>query len=371
MQNNFLQLGLQKLNLSTIFFINLFLILGITCQRNNLPVLILVSLLSLICSLYACYIKDKLDNSFIYPIAFLIGALLYQNQQSNFSSFINEYCKKQFDVIAVIQDITIAKSNKKKLMLNVSKITHTSQWQNTNQTIKLTLDQKADISNLQISDEIKINNLFFKFPNSFLRDNLLKEEISAYTTTKYFSYEFIKKPTYSFNRFFKNLRNKIFARLKEKMSKETFALFSSVFLGNKSVGMRTLSQFKKKFNNWGLAHYLARSGLHLVVIFLAWFFIISIFPISFIIKQIIIFFIIFVYSLLSWSSIPFIRSLITFTLYKICIIFNLQINTLHCLNLACLIMLLINPIQLFFLDFQLSFVLTFALIWINSFNLNQ
>jgi len=371
MQNNFLQLGLRKLNLSTIFFINLFLILGITCQRNNLPILIWVSLLSLICLIYSHYTKNTLNNAFIYPIAFLVGALLYQNQQLNFASFINEYCKKQFDVIAVIQDITIPKSNKKNLMLNVSKITHTGQWQNTNKTIKLTLDRHADITNLQVSDEIKINNLFFKFPNNFLRDNLIKEEISVYATTKNFSYELIKRPDFSFNKYFKNLRNKTFTNLHAKMSKDTFALFTSIFLGNKSVEMRTLSNFKKQFNNWGLAHYLARSGLHLVIIFLAWFFIISIFPISFIIKQIIIFIIIFIYAFLSWSSIPFIRSLITFTLYKICILFNLQINTLHCLNLACLIMLIINPIQLFFLDFQLSFALTFALIWINSFNLKQ
>lgn len=371
MQKNFLQHSLKKLNLSTIFFINLFLMLGIVCQKNNFPFLIIFLSLSVICFLYSHYIKHKLNTFLIYPIVFLVGVFLYQKQLSDFENFIKDYSQQQLSVMAKVIDITITKSNRKNLIINITKISNGDSWQDINKQIKLSLDKYANIKDLQISDDIKINDLFIKFPNQFCKDNFIKEELSGCATTKQFSYELINRPYFSLNRSFKNLRNKIFISLQSKMSKNTFALFTSIFLGNKNTEVRILSQYKKQFNNWGLAHYLARSGLHLVIIFLAWFFIISLFPISFIIKQIIIFLIIFTYAFLSWSSIPFIRSLITFALYKTCILLNFQINTLHCLNLACLIMLLINPSQLFFLDFQLSFGLTFALIWINSFNLKQ
>lgn len=371
MQKNSLQLSLRKLNLSTIFFINLFLILGIICQRNNLNTLILFFFFAISCFVYVFFIKSNFYDFFKYPLVFLSGMILYQNQQNSFEKFAKEFCKKRLDVIATVNDISTNKSNAKNLILDIKNIRNNGNWQNSKKRIKLSLIKDFQLNDLQVSDEIKINNLFFKFPNSFLKDNLLKENLAVYATTKTLSYELIKRPIFSLNRYFKKLRNKVFLSIRSKMNKNTFALFTSIFLGNKNNEIKTLSYFKKQFNNWGLAHYLARSGLHLVIIFLSWFMIVSVFPIPFLIKQIIICLIIFVYTFLSWSSIPFIRSLITFTLYKICILLDLQINTLHCLNLACLIMLLINPIQLFFLDFQLSFTLTFVLIWINSFNLKH
>lgn len=370
MQKNFSISSFKKLNLSPIFFLNLSLILGIIIKKNNftfLPVFLLIALISFI---FDYYIKNKIDTFFIYPIFFLFGAIVFQNQQIKFDDFIKKFSHKQFDAICVIQDITIKKSLKKNLILNIEKIIIDENSETINQTINLCLNKESTLNNLQIADKIKIKNIIIKFPNNYTRDNLIKESLSANAYTNKFSYSFITKPYFSINRFFKELRNKTFNNLKSKINPETFALFSSIFLGNKKEEIKILYRLKKLFNNWGLAHYLARSGLHLVIVFLSWFILISIFPFSYYIKQIIICFIILIYSLLSWSSIPFIRSLITFLLYKICIFFDLQINTLHCLNIACIIMLLLNPFHLFFLDFQLSFLLTFSLIWINSIKLN-
>ena len=136
------------------------------------------------------------------------------------------------------------------------------------------------------------------------------------------------------------------------------------------MGDKTQSN-KEIFKWWGLSHYLARSGLHLVIIASIWFILLSIFKVPYLLKNLISAVFIISYHLLTWPSIPFIRSIIVFILYKLCIFFDLQINSLHLLNLTCFIILLFNPFQLFFLDFQLSFGLTYALIWISSISKKQ
>jgi competence protein ComEC len=126
-----------------------------------------------------------------------------------------------------------------------------------------------------------------------------------------------------------------------------------------------MEQPREYFKLWGLSHYLARSGLHLVIIAALWYFILTILGFSYFLRNIVITIFILIYHILTLASIPFIRSLYMFIFYKICIFFDWQINALHLLNLTTFIILLLNPIQLFFLDFQLSFGLTYALIWIS------
>ncbi len=60
------------------------------------------------------------------------------------------------------------------------------------------------------------------------------------------------------------------------------------------------------------------------------------------------------------------RALYTFILYKICILHKRPSHLVYLLSLVCFFVLLDNPMQLFFLDFQLSFTLTFALAWFNQ-----
>ena len=145
-------------------------------------------------------------------------------------------------------------------------------------------------------------------------------------------------------------------------------LFSAIFLGKKNK-TQTYDKSKDQFKIWGISHYLARSGLHLVIFIMIWHLILCLFPIPFRWKQSILIALALIYALLSWSSVSFIRALTVFMLYKIATIFEIQMHIVHSITLACLFTLLYNPAHLFFLDFQLSFALTFALAWLaNSYN---
>ena len=66
------------------------------------------------------------------------------------------------------------------------------------------------------------------------------------------------------------------------------------------------------------------------------------------------------YFILSWPSISFIRAFLIFLFTKYCNLHRHPTHFMHILLLTCCIVLLINPLQLFFLDFQLSFFLTFG-----------
>jgi hypothetical protein len=49
------------------------------------------------------------------------------------------------------------------------------------------------------------------------------------------------------------------------MNTNTFALFSSLFLGNRTAIKQDLEEQKPLFKVWGISHFLARSGLHLLI----------------------------------------------------------------------------------------------------------
>ncbi|NBP02891.1 MAG: hypothetical protein EBU90_22800 [Proteobacteria bacterium] len=160
-------------------------------------------------------------------------------------------------------------------------------------------------------------------------------------------------------------KERIFNGLKKKMPSETFAFFSSLFMGDKSRVKQTIEKHKVPFQAWGISHHLARSGLHLVLFILAWHFLISLLPFHFTLKTLCMLLLCCVYYLLTPPSISFIRAFLLFLFYKFCNLFDLPVNAVHLICLVCCLILLYSPFQLFFLDFQLSFFLTFCLAWIS------
>lgn len=159
-------------------------------------------------------------------------------------------------------------------------------------------------------------------------------------------------------------RNNLFDRLKRKLSPTTFAFFSALFMGDKPRVKQSLERYKEPFKQWGISHHLARSGLHLVLFIALWQLLISFLPIAFTGKILLIAALSSIYFLLTPTTVSFMRAFELFVCYKVLHLYNQQINPLHLICVVCCIMLFYNPLQLFFLDFQLSFYLTFCLAWL-------
>lgn len=304
---------------------------------------------------------------FIIPLASFAGSFLCYNQLQDQKNFQLLVAGNTVDIQATISSIEPIQNPRfrYKITIDLEKIKRTEEknWQEHNKSIALYV---TSMPKILVGDLIEVKNLKFKeIANQSFKNYLAKEKIVATLFIDKFECTVLHTPSFSLNRTISYFRETIFKELRKKINKETFQLFSSIFLGNRSSVKKEMDATKEPFKIWGTSHYLARSGLHLVIFVLVWHFILSLIPISYRIKQLFLIMLILIYTLLSWSSVSFERALLMFLVYKICLLTRTPSHYVHLIVLVTFIVLCFNPLQLFFLDFQLSFGLTFALAWFN------
>ncbi|MBD3231212.1 hypothetical protein GF322_00965 [Candidatus Dependentiae bacterium] len=352
------------------------LISGIFWQ-NKLPInqcLLIITILSL----FALLIKKIYQRELICLLCFFSGAFLLQNHQNNYALLLNKLNNKKIDIIATIENKEHIPNNQYSeiIKLKISKIKTPNDISYLPINFNI-LCYLKNSTNIEIDDKIEIKSICFKKPsinkktltnNPNFQTYLLKENILTTIFLQKLIYKKIYSPNFSFNKWIWAKKQELFNHLKIKLQADTFSFFSLIFLGNKSEKNLSL---KKQFNNWGISHYLARSGLHIMLFILIWKFLFCLIPLAIQIKQIILISICTSYQFLSWTSISFVRAFYVFIFYEIGKLINQQTNLLHILNIICFYILLINPTQLFFIDFQLSFALTYALIFFNQFAKNK
>lgn len=220
---------------------------------------------------------------------------------------------------------------------------------------------------IEVDDLITVENVLCKKPPpSSYRGHLMREQTIATIFTPKIIPSVLSKPTFSYKRWIYNTKILVTKRATQSLVPVTKSLYASLFLGNKTYTTSCYESIKEQFRRWGLSHYLARSGLHLVLIVALWIWFFRIIAIPFLYKQLSIALLVMIYATLSWSSISFIRALSTFFLCKVCsCIWHHYYNNLHLLTVTAFYLLIQNPLHIFYLDFQLSFGITFALAWLH------
>jgi len=313
--------------------------------------------------------KYLVKTIFLLFSIFLAGAFLYTQKINSQASFYKEVDNKTCDLIATVKDVARwpGKRHKQTILLDLKKVKekNTMTWKSyPRKSIRLYIKNAVP---LQVADTIKLKNITFKRPkNPSYSLYLIKENTSISLFTDTLQYETIQRPSYSLSRLISQKRAHLAKNIKERMAPKTFELFSSIFLGAKKIEKKHAQQLKHRFKYWGVLHFLARSGLHLILFLLLCEIVLKLLPIHFAIKQGILITISTLYLLLSWPSVSFIRAFAAFVLYKLCPLLNIKPDLFHIVTLICFSMLLYNPIQLFFIDFQLSFALTAALALCNK-----
>lgn len=290
----------------------------------------------------------------LLPCAFICGCLRYQAQRDEHQAFYATHQGLRDAITGVITE-------KESLQHPFLK-----------QRITLALNEKPSFSvhifsprriHATVGDTVQFNDVTFKkSSNQGYDDYLTKEGVIASLFLKgRASYQVIRRDVGSWARALHKQRNRILWSLRKKIPEGTFALFAAIFFGYKHATKISLADYKNLFKNWGILHYLARSGLHVVIVILLLQFLARFIPCSLTIKQIVMSFFIIIYWFLSWPSTSFMRALISFFLLSWCIIARWQSSFLHLLTLTCFFTLISNPLLLFFLDFQLSYGMTYAL----------
>ena len=344
------------------------LILGIVWQAMGFMPWLAFPLIGIICIAFFAHHHRTLPIAALACCFFLAGALRYQQQKINFDTCLQNITNKACAVTATITDIepSYKKPGHTVITVAIEELHQHHESIQAAQGMVLKIATKLPTAHLQAGDLVACPTLFLRAcSNENYKRYLIKEHILGHVTSNR-PFKVLKRPSYSLNRWLTNKRNSILEHTSSAVSPRTFTLFASIFFGKKELSSEHMEPIKDQFKIWGILHYLARSGLHVLLFVILWSWLLSWVPIPFNAKQIVMALLIMGYHILSWPSISFIRSILLFLMYKLCLLRDLQINTLHLLSLVCITILLINPFQLFFLDFQLSFGLTFALAWLTT-----
>jgi competence protein ComEC len=227
------------------------------------------------------------------------------------------------------------------------------------------INSTANYSHL-IGSEIQINDIKISAPKGDFRRFCVRRNILASLYIPKLSITMLNRPTYSLSRFLSRVQQKLITIFKRHLSRPTFTLFSAIFLGHTEAIKKDLKQYHGVFQRWGIVHYLARSGLHLVLVTIMLEYALSYIPLSFLVRRILIIGSASLYWLCTWSSVSFYRALALFFMVNTLLIARRPFHFLHLLFTLCALFLILNPSHLFFLDFQLTFGLTAILALFNS-----
>jgi len=224
----------------------------------------------------------------------------------------------------------------------------------------------ARLPKVRIGDTIQLDDIKIKPPkkNGF-GTYLMRNGVVGTLFAPRPDITIIHRPVWLIWRSIWEKRDAMLRQMKEELSPQSFALYAALFLGNRAVCRAELDRLTPAFQQWGIMHYLARSGLHLVIFAAVWTFLFRFLPIPLLLKQLALVLLAIVYALLSWTSLSFMRAFAVFLIYQACGMLRVPFHFLYSLTLVCFLVVLINPVQVLFLDFQLSFALTFALGWFN------
>ncbi len=160
-----------------------------------------------------------------------------------------------------------------------------------------------------------------------------------------------------------HLDQKILLSFKKQLNALSSSLFDPLFLGKKEKTIENIS-IQHKSIYWGIAHHMARSGAHLAILFGLLMLLLHYTQLPYFFRYGISIFLLIGYAIISQASISFLRALFMILLHIIGKLCNHIPSSLHTLTVTTLATLLYNPMQLFFLDFQLSFGITYIIIWL-------
>ena len=296
-------------------------------------------------------------------LLFIAGFYRYSSLQNSFSSSAHKLSSlSQQKALSGTAVVLNRESSSYRSCLTL-KITHLKDHPLPPQrTIRLYLRSK---SSLLPGDTISFRDLRFKQQsNKGYERFLFKEGIVCCSYIKKLKYKRFHRPWINLRRWRMGIRNRLLKSLSKKLSPQAGALLSALFLGMKKgpkKHMRSYYKLRQSFTWWGIVHYLARSGLHVVLLIGIWRLLLYRIALPFWITQVITLLFLGLYYLISWASISFIRAVIAYLFYEGCVVIGRPPRLLHIVSLTALIVLIYNPFQLFYVDFQLSFGLTCGL----------
>lgn len=371
---NFASPLLLPLFLHPLFVLVLGLIAGIFVKHLETPHLVTTSFAIAAFSIIAYGAHQNYSRWHLFALCGLLGVTIgfyrMHYQVAKQQHMIAQLCNKRIDCLGTITDLQISHdyATKNRITLNIKKFKacSDSSWMHCDANVFIYC--KTQPSDLRIGDTLFLESIILRHNerNKLFNNYLLKEDIAATAFLQKATYSVTHRSEGGFGSWIHTQREFMIDRLRNRLSSITLALFTSLFLGNRNEQKQEQERVAQQSKNWGTSHHLARSGLHLVIFIYLLILLLRFLPISLFAKEYLLLTLCVIYHIFSWSSISFVRAFITFVCYKLCTLLGFPSHILHVLTITTALILIYNPIQLFFLDFQLSFGLTFILAWFNA-----
>ena len=237
--------------------------------------------------------------------------------------------------------------------------------------LALNINMDSTVKNIKIDDEIiakvqlkeikaALNPHQFNY-KTYMKGLNISHQVQL-NSKNYFSIQNSSKTVYGIAA---NIRKKIILKLNESdFGSEEIAVIQALLLGQRNdISPETYEDYK----NAGAVHILALSGLHIGIILLFLQFILS--PIERFKygkkgKLLLIVILLWCFALLAGFSASIIRAVTMFSFLSYAHYLNRPTNTFNILALSMFFIVLIKPLLLFQVGFQMSYAAVFAIIWI-------
>lgn len=332
-------------------------IAGILCATSTLGTVLLIPLLIVLSYLLTGWTtKKKMCLAWLF---FILGWYRFNHYHRTFIESTHELEGKPISGKAQVVELacTPEKYHAHCLTLKITSLHHKkAPSQN---TIRLYLRTKPPLIN---GDTIYFHRLNIpKQTSKTFQQYLFKEGIVTSGYPHKFSFRLCMRPIWHISQWCSDTLKRTSKAVSQKLTSQTNALFHTLFLGEKARNSR--SSLYAPFMRWGIIHFLARSGLHIMILAGTWSALLMRLSFSWRLRRLTVLLMMGTYYALSWPSISFLRACVGWICYQGFISVGTAPRTLHILSLTTLLIILWNPFQLFYLDFQLSFGLTCALGW--------
>lgn len=235
--------------------------------------------------------------------------------------------------------------------------------------ILLNIKKDSSLNTLKIDDRILVLNDFksIKKPKNPYQFNykkyLEKNQIYHQITISKNEFKLIDSKSVSLNGLASRFREKINISLKKhSFNEDKLAIINALLLGQRQqISKELLNDYQAA----GAVHILAVSGLHIGVLLLLFNFLLK--PIHRFkngktISLFIVIILLWLYAILAGLSASIIRAVTMYTAIAIGIISNRKSNTLNNLFISMFVLVLIHPLYIFSIGFQLSYLAVFSIV---------
>ncbi len=368
---------MKKLFTYTPFYYLLFLIIGIIIQFQwNLWTFSFEALftifLFLIILLFIFKQRLKIAFSITTILVFIlvgISIIAIQNPKNYNNYYFNNY-QKESNVILTVKKVLKPGNYYNKYVANVTQVS----LEETTGKILLNIQKDSAHISLQVGNQLFLKPEFKELipplnPYQFnYKDYLAKQHIYHQIFTNKSQFKKTNNSRFSLIELSATVRRKIQTSLKKyNFSKNEYAVINALLLGQRQEISKQLLQ---DYTNAGAIHILAISGLHIGILLLILSFLfkpIERFKYGRILKSILIILLLWMFAFIAGLSASVVRAVTMFTFVAIGSSFKKKKIIEHSLISSMFLLLLIKPLFLFDVGFQLSYLAVFGIIWVQPF----